>query len=347
MIKHTQVVGRSRGVVIPLDRVYVMEALDISRPPPDHEEVENGATAAAAPLLLPPSSGGPAAPPPLRYKQVEGAFSNPNGHMAVHTLRWLCARADALLPTLGRPCDLLELYCGCVVCACMRRVSLISSSKVYPQHTIPHTSSHLPPPHTPPSNRNHTMALARRFRRVVGVEINRHLVAVARENLALNGIEEGREAVILQIPAEKFHPSRLPAYRRLQRRQQGKGKEEEDQEEQEEAPFDFGCVLVDPPRAGLDRYTRKLVSRYDHVLYISCGPPSLLRDLKGEDPLMAATASPEGRKHLALAPFGLGSTHEVVAMAVLDHFPYTTHVEAAVHLRRRGLRQQGAEEGGV
>lgn len=242
----------------------------------------------------------------------------------------------------------------------MRRVSLISSSKVYPNipsRTPPPTPL---PPRTPHSNGNHTMALARRFRRVVGVEINRRLVAVVRENLALNGIEEGREAVIIQIPAEKFHPGRLPAYRRLQRRQQqqqaqqegrerqeGEAEEEQEEQEQDEAPFDFGCVLVDPPRAGLDRYTRRLVSRYDHILYISCGPGSLLRDLKGEDPLTAATASPEGRKHLALAPFGLGSTHEVVAMAVLDHFPYTTHIEAAVHLRRRGLRQQGAEEGGV
>lgn len=190
------------------------------------------------------------------------------------------------------------------------------------------------------------MALARRFRRVVGVEINRHLVAVARENLALNGIKEGTEAVILQIPAEKFHPSRLAGYRRRQRQEQQQG-----EGEGEEPPFDFGCVLVDPPRAGLDRYTRRLVSRYDHVLYISCGPYSLLRDLQGEDPATAATASPEGRKHLALAPVGLGSTHEVVAMAVLDHFPYTTHIEAAVHLRRRGLQkekqQRGAEEEGV
>lgn len=191
------------------------------------------------------------------------------------------------------------------------------------------------------------MALARRFRRVVGVEINKHLVAVARENLALNGIQEGKEAVIIQIRAEKFHPSRLPTYRRLQRRHHQQAQEGEGEEgEEEEEPFDFGCVLVDPPRAGLDRYTRKLVSHYDHVLYISCGPYSLLRDMKGEDPATAATASSEGRKHLALAPFALGSTHEVVAMAVLDHFPYTTHIEVAVHLRRRG-RRQGGEEGSV
>lgn len=100
-------------MVIPLDRAYVMEALDISRPPPDNEaeandNSDNDATAGKA---HPPATA--AAARFLRYKQVEGAFSNPNGHMAVHTLRWLCDRADALLPSLGRPCDLLELYCGC------------------------------------------------------------------------------------------------------------------------------------------------------------------------------------------------------------------------------------------
>jgi hypothetical protein len=177
---------------------------------------------------------------------------------------------------------------------------------------------------------------------------------VARENLALNGIVEGREAVIIQIPSEKFRPSRLPTYRRLQRKQhqqQQQQQQEEQhqqqqrQEEEEEPPFDFGCVLVDPPRAGLDRYTRKLLSHYDHILYVSCGPQSLLRDLKGEDPSTAATLSPEGKKHLALAPFGLGSTHEVVAMAVLDHFAYTTHIEAAVHLKRRRRRGQDKGEG--
>lgn len=177
------------------------------------------------------------------------------------------------------------------------------------------------------------MALARRFRRVVGVEINKHLVAVARENLALNGIKHGAEAVIIQIPSEKFRPGRLPAYWKAMQRE---GAEEGEGGEEEGPPFDFGCVLVDPPRAGLDRYTRTTISRYEHILYVSCGPQkSLLRDLAGEDPATAATASPEGRKHLALASFGLGSTHDIAALAVLDHFPYTQHIEVAVHLRRK------------
>jgi tRNA/tmRNA/rRNA uracil-C5-methylase (TrmA/RlmC/RlmD family) len=43
--------------------------------------------------------------------------------------------------------------------------------------------------------------------------------------------------------------------------------------------FNFGAVLVDPPRCGLDSLTLSLVASYDHVIYISCCPDSLMRDL--------------------------------------------------------------------
>jgi len=44
--------------------------------------------------------------------------------------------------------------------------------------------------------------------------------------------------------------------------------------------FKFGAVLVDPPRCGLDKLTLSLVAGYAHILYISCSPESLMRDLK-------------------------------------------------------------------
>jgi len=301
-----QVVGRSKGRVVMADRAYVMEEFD----------------------LFPSSSSAlpPSCEPTLYYKQWEGAFSNPNGHMAMHTLRWLCARADTILEaeegregeshdSSGRSksnCDLLELYCG---------------------------------------GGNHTVALSRKFRRVVGVEIDKRLVTVARENLALNGITN---TTIIQIPSERFRVEGLGRYRRQQeqqeRREKGKeaaaeglGEEEnEENEEQEvgeeeegedEDMYDFRVVLVDPPRAGLDRHTRKLVSQYEHVLYISCGPSSLLRDLRGENEEEQQQSS--DKTFRSLAGFGLAQTHEVVDMCVLDHFPGTMHIEAAVHLRQR------------
>ena len=77
----------------------------------------------------------------------------------------------------------------------------------------------------------------------------------------------------------------------------------------------FDCVLVDPPRAGLDPDTLALVKKFDVVLYISCDPNSLF-----------ANATNRG---------GLAETHALRRFAVFDHFPYTRHVEVgAVWVRK-------------
>ena len=67
---------------------------------------------------------------------------------------------------------------------------------------------------------------------------------------------------------------------------------------------------MDPPRAGLDEATCRHVKRYPWILYVSCGPDALKRDLKR-----------------------LGRTHAVVKAALFDHFPRTPHLETAVLLR--------------
>ena len=76
--------------------------------------------------------------------------------------------------------------------------------------------------------------------------------------------------------------------------------------------FDFGCIVLDPPRAGLDADTRRLASRFDHILYVSCNALALARDLRD-----------------------LLRTHDFQRLAFFDHFPYTPHIESAVYLRRR------------
>lgn len=64
----------------------------------------------------------------LSYVQVEGAFSNPNGHVNEKALDWICAAvnqstielssdsacslSDGKGDPLGPNIDLLELYCG-------------------------------------------------------------------------------------------------------------------------------------------------------------------------------------------------------------------------------------------
>ncbi|CAE7254194.1 trmA [Symbiodinium pilosum] len=85
-----------------------------------------------------------------------------------------------------------------------------------------------------------------------------------------------------------------------------------------DASITAGCdvILVDPPRAGLDAGTRQSVTQFDQILYISCNPLALKGDINH-----------------------LGEGFEVVALAIFDMFPYTTHAECAVRIRRRRKAQ--------
>ena len=74
--------------------------------------------------------------------------------------------------------------------------------------------------------------------------------------------------------------------------------------------YNFGAVLVDPPRCGLDTLTLSLIASYDHIIYISCCPESLMRDL-----------------------VSLLLTHNLVRIALFDQFAYTPHIETGVWLR--------------
>lgn len=76
--------------------------------------------------------------------------------------------------------------------------------------------------------------------------------------------------------------------------------------------YDFSTVLVDPPRAGLDMGTINLISKIEHIIYISCNPETLARDL-----------------------VELSKTHEVQDAAIYDQFPHTHHVESGVFLVKK------------
>ncbi|HHO65213.1 MAG TPA: tRNA (uridine(54)-C5)-methyltransferase TrmA, partial [Epsilonproteobacteria bacterium] len=76
--------------------------------------------------------------------------------------------------------------------------------------------------------------------------------------------------------------------------------------------YDFTTVLVDPPRAGLDEGTTALIADMEHIIYISCNPDTLARDLET-----------------------LCKSHEVCEAAIFDQFPHTEHVESGVFLKKR------------
>lgn len=81
------------------------------------------------------------------------------------------------------------------------------------------------------------------------------------------------------------------------------------------APWDqlsLRTLLVDPPRAGLDDDSRQLLGDFDSVVYISCNPETLARDVGS-----------------------VAATHRISRFAVFDQFPYTHHVECGAYLERR------------
>ncbi len=76
--------------------------------------------------------------------------------------------------------------------------------------------------------------------------------------------------------------------------------------------YNISTIFVDPPRSGMDEASCEAASRYENILYISCNPETLVRDLDI-----------------------LSKTHIVKDMAVFDQFPYSHHVEMGVKLVRK------------
>ena len=215
----------------------------------------------------------------LRLAQPEGAFSNPNGDVAEATAAWLretvdLARAERESNPRGdgtretsfdRLPTLVELYCG---------------------------------------NGNHTCALASRFSRAIAVEIEPTLVAAARENFRVNGVDN---ADVRALPAEVF----------------SRDETEKDASEWLANAETEGVILVDPPRAGCDEDTLRLVARFRSVLYVACDATSLVRDLNER---------------------GLAETHDVRRAALFDHFPYSQFCEVVVWLEAKETKGEGREE---
>lgn len=81
-------------------------------------------------------------------------------------------------------------------------------------------------------------------------------------------------------------------------------------------------LLVDPPRSGLDDTVVDIARRFfQYVLYISCNPATLLRDIRA----LAGEASSTEMNGRQVQP-------RVIRFATFDQFPYTSHLECGVLL---------------
>jgi 23S rRNA (uracil1939-C5)-methyltransferase len=77
---------------------------------------------------------------------------------------------------------------------------------------------------------------------------------------------------------------------------------------------EIDTIILDPPRAGLDKVTRDFITRMNpqKIIYISCDPMTLARDLKE-----------------------LSLNYKVKEVTGLDMFPYTYHIETMCLLEKR------------
>ena len=146
-------------------------------------------------------------------------------------------------------------------------------------------------------NGNFSIALAQNFRKVLATEIAKPSVAAAQFNIAENKVDNLQ---IIRMSAEEFTQAMngVRAFNRL------KGIDLKS--------YECNTIFVDPPRAGLDPDTVKLVQNYDRILYISCKPHTLCDNL-----------------------VELSKTHRIEKAALFDQFPYTDHMESGVWLIRK------------
>ena len=74
------------------------------------------------------------------------------------------------------------------------------------------------------------------------------------------------------------------------------------------------CIIVDPPRKGLDSKTKDFLKAQNAktIIYISCDPMTLARDLKE-----------------------LENDYEIQEFNIMDMFSYTYHIESMVVLKSK------------
>jgi 23S rRNA (uracil1939-C5)-methyltransferase len=138
-----------------------------------------------------------------------------------------------------------------------------------------------------------TLPLARRVKQAIGVEVQPEAIELARQNAELNQIANVRfelgavETVLpaLTVPSDGMQPD---------------------------------VVLLDPPRKGCDRSVLEALLQIqpDRIVYVSCNPATLARDLK----LLCATGQ-----------------YQLARVLPADFFPQTAHVESAAFLTRAGV----------
>ncbi|MDD3026285.1 MAG: tRNA (uridine(54)-C5)-methyltransferase TrmA [Aliarcobacter skirrowii] len=143
---------------------------------------------------------------------------------------------------------------------------------------------------------NFTIPLSKKFSKVLATEISKTSIKSALRNCSLNGINN---IEFIRMSSEEFVEAlnEVRAFNRLKNI--------------DLKSYDFDTIFMDPPRSGLDDTTRALAKKFSNIIYISCNPQTLHRDLEE-----------------------LLKTHKVLRFALFDQFAYSEHIESGVILKK-------------
>lgn len=146
-------------------------------------------------------------------------------------------------------------------------------------------------------NGNFTLPLSRNFNKVIATEISKTSVESALYNIEKNNIHNIQ---IARMSSEDFMQA-MKGVREFFRLRHINLQD-----------YQFSTLMLDPPRAGLDDETRRIAQEFENIIYISCNPDTLHRDL-----------------------LQLTQTHKIKRFAAFDQFPYTHHLETGVILQKQ------------
>lgn len=143
---------------------------------------------------------------------------------------------------------------------------------------------------------NFTIPISFKFKKVLATEISKKSITNAIANCELNS-------------TNNIHFVRLDANELIEA---FNGREFKRLKDISLNEFNFSHLLVDPPRAGLSDEVCEFAAKFENIVYISCNPLTLKRDI-----------------------LKLLKTHKITKFAIFDQFANTDHIECIVLMSRK------------
>ncbi len=147
---------------------------------------------------------------------------------------------------------------------------------------------------------NFTIPFAKLFDKILATEISKSSIKSAKQSCEMNGVEN---IEFLRMSVEEL-TSALKKEREFVRLK------DIDLDE-----YEFSHVFVDPPRAGIDEKSLEFITQFETIIYISCNPQTLKRDV-----------------------LYLKDRFEIKDFAIFDQFPHTNHIELGIILQKNRKR---------